>query len=267
VPREVGVTGTEASPSGDELRGRSALVTGGGRGIGRSIAIGLADAGVRVALLARSQSELEAVASEIADRGGRAEVIPADMGSPDAIADAATRALALFGSVDILINNAAVVWPIGPSTTVGIDEWASALAINVTGVVQLTSALLPGMLAKGWGRIVNVSSGVVAHPEFMVGANAYVTSKAALEGHTKSLAIELAETGVTVNAYRPGGVDTAMQAWIRSQPAEAIGEVLHNRFIASHEQGRLLTPDASAASLLRRIPTDATGMIWDVTDE
>ena len=106
----------------------------------------------------------------------------------------------------------------------------------------------------------------MARPSGMVGANAYATSKAALEAHTLNLAAEIAGTGVTVNVYRPGGVDTVMQGWIRSQPAEEVGEALHGRFIKSYEQGTLITPETSANSLLQRLPSDATGMIWDVQD-
>lgn len=138
--------------------------------------------------------------------------------------------------------------------------------INVTAVARLSFLCLPDMLERGWGRVVNISSGIAARPQGMIGANAYATSKAALEAHTLSLAAELDGTGVTVNAYRPGGVDTAMQAWIRAQPVDVIGQDLHDRFIESKESGTLLTPEESAASLLPRIPCDATAQIWSVRD-
>jgi NAD(P)-dependent dehydrogenase (short-subunit alcohol dehydrogenase family) len=122
------------------------------------------------------------------------------------------------------------------------------------------------MLEHSWGRIVNVSSGAAARPGGMIGGNAYVTSKAALEAHTLNLAAELAGSGITVNVYRPGGVDTAMQGWIRSQAPEEVGVALHERFIESYEKGTLITSEESAASLLRRIPSDVTGEIWSVRD-
>jgi len=100
----------------------------------------------------------------------------------------------------------------------------------------------------------------------MIGANAYATSKAALEAHTLNLAAELADTGVTVNVYRPGGVDTAMQGWIRSQSPDAVGATLHERFVDTYAKGRLITPEASARSLLARLPSNATGEIWSVAD-
>ena len=122
------------------------------------------------------------------------------------------------------------------------------------------------MLERGWGRIVNVSSGIVDHPGAMVGLNAYAATKAALEAHTLNLAAELAGSGVTVNVYRPGSVDTAMQAWFRAQPPAEIGAALHQHFQASYEQGALITPERSARSLLTRLAGEATGEIWNATD-
>jgi 3-oxoacyl-[acyl-carrier protein] reductase len=188
------------------------------------------------------------------------------MGDADAVEQAAELARSEFGTVDILVNNAGVVWPIASSTTIAIADWAATLAINLTGAVQLTFSLLPSMLHQGWGRVVNVSSGIAARPTGMIGANAYATSKAALEAHTLNLAAEIVGSGVTVNIYRPGGVDTAMQGWIRNQPAEQVGAALRARFTESYERGSLITPEDSARSLLRRLLSDVTGMIWDVRD-
>ena len=126
--------------------------------------------------------------------------------------------------------------------------------------------VLPGMLEHRWGRIVNVSSGIAANPAGMLRANAYATSKAALEAHTLNLAAELAGTGVTVNVYRPGGVDTAMQAWIRDQNPEQIGTALHQQFMHSYQHGTLLTPRQSSASLLTRLPSQDSGQIWNASD-
>jgi NAD(P)-dependent dehydrogenase (short-subunit alcohol dehydrogenase family) len=129
----------------------------------------------------------------------------------------------------------------------------------------LTAAVLPGMLDAGWGRVVNISSGIVAHPDAMVRFNAYAATKAALEAHTVNLAAELRGTGVTVNAYRPGGVDTAMQAWIRQQDPVRIGTAVHERFHENFASGTLLTPEQSAAALVTHLGGNDTGVIWDVT--
>jgi 3-oxoacyl-[acyl-carrier protein] reductase len=100
----------------------------------------------------------------------------------------------------------------------------------------------------------------------MIGGNAYAAGKAALEAHTINLAAEVAGSGVTVNAFRPGSVDTAMQGWIRSQDPTEIGTALHERFTRSHAEGTLITPERSADSLIARLSGDRNGQIWDVSD-
>ena len=246
--------------------GRTALVTGAGRGIGRAIALGLAAGGARVAVLARSVDQLNEVADAVRAQGSSALVLVADVGDRGAVHRAAEEALAEFGAIDILVNNAAVVQPLGPTLSVSADEWAVAFAVNVLGPFHLSHALLAGMIDRRWGRIANVSSGIVAFPAAMVGMNAYAASKSALEAHSLNLAGELVGSGVTVNVYRPGSVDTAMQAWIRSQSAEEIGAALHNRFVESYQSGTLLTPERSAASLLSRLASTASGEIWSASD-
>jgi 3-oxoacyl-[acyl-carrier protein] reductase len=255
-----------SSTSTPPLRGRVALVTGAGRGIGRATAIGVAEAGATVGLMARSVDELEEVEKVVTGLGATAFVCPADVGDREQLADAAAKLTSELGPVDVLVNNAAVVWPLAPTTSVDPADWATAMSVNLVGVFTLTSLLLPAMLDRGWGRIVNVSSGIVDHPDGMIGGNAYATSKAGLEAHTKNLAAELAGTGVTVNAYRPGGVDTAMQAWIRGQPPDEIGAALHGRFQNSYDQGSLITADHSALSLITRLTGDDNGQIWSVDD-
>jgi NAD(P)-dependent dehydrogenase (short-subunit alcohol dehydrogenase family) len=169
------------------------------------------------------------------------------------------------GRVHILVNNAATVEPLGPTVAVRAEELRLAFEVNVVAPAALTAAVLPGMLAAGWGRIVNVSSGIAANPAGMVRGNAYAATKAALEAHTVNLAAELRGTGVTVNAYRPGGVDTAMQAWIRRQDPERIGADLHERFNRNYAEGSLITPEHSAAVLLAHLASYDTGAIWDVS--
>jgi 3-oxoacyl-[acyl-carrier protein] reductase len=248
-----------------DVQRRVAVVTGAGRGIGREIALGLARDGALVAVLARSADEIEETARLARADGGEALAIPTDVVDPAARTHAVRTVTDVYGAPDILVNNAAVVAPLGASVAVDIAEWARALEVNVTAVAALTFAVLPGMLARGWGRVVNISSSVVGNPGAMIGGNAYAASKTALEAHTVNLAAELAGTGVTVNVYRPGSVDTAMQAWIRSREESDVPH-LHERFHRMHREGRLITPAASAAALLPRLAGADTGQIWDVTD-
>ena len=215
---------------------------------------------------ARSADALEQTAKLVTGRGGTALALAADVNDPGQLGAALTRIGAEWGGAEILINNAAVVWPLGASATLDPDEWAAAINIDLTTVARLSFALLPAMLDRSWGRIVNVSSRIAAHPADMFRANAYTTSKAGLEAHSVNLAAEMAGTGVKVNVFRPGAVDTAMQAWIRDQAPEQIGAGLHERFTHSYEQGTLITPEQSARSLLARLPGEVTGQIWDASD-
>ena len=246
------------------FEGAHALVTGAGRGIGRATAVALAQAGANVSLLARSQDELEETAELVRARGRVANVAPADLGDPDQVPQAIAAVVGELGGVDILINNAAVVWPVGPTLRTEPGELQSAFAINVFAPMSLARAVVPDMLDRGWGRVVNVSSGIVGRPDAMLGMNVYAATKAALEAHTANLAAEVDGTGVTVNVYRPGSVDTRMQEWIRSQPSETIGEELHAAFVANEREGNLISAETSAASLVRRIPGEDNGQIWRV---
>ena len=252
---------------GTVFAGKTALITGAGRGIGRAVALELADAGAGLVLVARSPDQLAQTQDSLLGRGtpaGQVRIIPADLGDEQQRGRAAAAALAA-GRVDILVNNAATVEPLGPTAAIPAAELRRAFELNVIAPAALTVAVLPGMLAAGWGRIVNVSSGIVARPDSMVRFNAYAATKAALEAHTVNLAAELGGTGVTVNVYRPGGVDTAMQAWIRQQDPGRIGTAAYERFNRNFAECTLITPEQSAAALIARLGGDDTGVIWDVS--
>jgi NAD(P)-dependent dehydrogenase (short-subunit alcohol dehydrogenase family) len=247
--------------------GKTALITGAGRGIGRAIALELGRADARVVLLARTAAQLEETRALLSQQGvpvQRVQVVPADLADEEQLGRAVAAALAA-GRVDILVNNAATVEPLAPTASIAPADLRLAFELNVVAPVALTAAVLPGMLDAGWGRVVNISSGIAAHPAGMVRGNAYATTKAALEAHTVNLAAELRGTGVTVNAYRPGGVDTAMQAWIREQDPERIGAALHERFNRNYAEGTLITPEHSAAALLAHLAGDETGAVWEVS--
>ncbi|MEP7089324.1 MAG: SDR family NAD(P)-dependent oxidoreductase [Nocardioidaceae bacterium] len=245
-----------------DLSGRVALVTGGGRGIGRSVAMRLARCGAAVIVIARSEDEIGATVRAIRHSGGDASALPADLARISGIRELAAQAAESHGPVDILVNNAATVTPLGPTMDLGLDEVQHAFAINVHAVIALTGAVLPGMLARDWGRIVNVSSGIVDRPGTMVGGNVYAATKGALEAHTLNLAVELEHTGVTVNVYRPGTVDTAMQGYIRGQDPDQVKGGLVERFQRMRADGQLVTPDASARTLVARVTGSETGSVW-----
>jgi 3-oxoacyl-[acyl-carrier protein] reductase len=247
------------------LEGKTAMVTGAGRGIGRAVAVELAAAGMAVALVARSEDQLAETAQQVKHLGATAVVVPADLADLSQVIRAIHLATDQLGAVDVLINDAAVVGPLGPSMSVDPTEWAVTFSVNVVAAAALSFAVLPVMVERGWGRIVNVSSAIAAHPGDMVGMNAYAASKAALEAHTVNLAAELAGSGVTVNAFRPGSVDTAMQAGIRGQDPTRIGTALHERFARSYAEGAMITPEQSARSLIPHLFANGTGEIWDAS--
>jgi NAD(P)-dependent dehydrogenase (short-subunit alcohol dehydrogenase family) len=243
---------------------KTALITGAGRGIGRALALGLADTGAGLIVLARSADQLADTRAALIERGvaaDRVHVVRADLGD-EADRERAIAEVRALGRVDVLINNAATVEPLGRTVEVSIADVRHAYEVNVIAVVELTNALLPGMIEAGWGRIANVSSGIVARPASMVRGNAYAATKAALEAHTVNLAAELRGTGVTANVYRPGLVDTAMQAWIRGQDPERIGAAMHQRFNRNVADGSLITPEQAAGSLIARLQGEDTGEVW-----
>jgi NAD(P)-dependent dehydrogenase (short-subunit alcohol dehydrogenase family) len=181
------------------------LVSGAGRGIGRSIALRFAGAGARVAAISRTGVELEAVAA--AARPGVVVAIEADVSRAESVAEAVRTALGRLGEIDILVNNAAVFLhkPFAETTP---QEWRRLFEVNVLGAAALTREVLPGMLRRKSGRVINICS-TASHRGYAA-QSAYCASKHALLGLTKVLAEETRGTGVRVHAISPGGVNTAL---------------------------------------------------------
>ena len=207
------------SESMENLAGKTAFVSGASQGIGRACAIALAKMGARVALAARNEAKLEAVAGEIAAGGGQAKPFLMDVSDEASIQSTAKAAITHFGSVEILINNAGITRDTLLLRMKRAD-WDAVITTNLTGAFLLTQALLNPMLRGRWGRIINVSS--VVGRVGQAGQANYAASKAGLIGFTRSMARELASRSVTVNAVAPGYIETAMTAVLDDKQREAM---------------------------------------------
>jgi NAD(P)-dependent dehydrogenase (short-subunit alcohol dehydrogenase family) len=200
------------------LKGRVALVTGASSGIGRALAVTLAEAGAAVCLLARREAELAALARDIAERGGRALAVPCDLGDRAALPDAVRRAAAGFGPPDILVN-AAGVNPRRAIDAVTARDWDTTLEINLAAPFFLAQRVAPAMCARGWGRIINVAS-LQSVRAFADGAP-YGASKGGVMQLTRALAQAWSGRGVNCNAIAPGFFPTELTAAVFADPARA----------------------------------------------
>jgi 3-oxoacyl-[acyl-carrier protein] reductase len=254
------------APMTATLRGKVALVTGAGRGIGRAIAVALGGAGVSVGCVARSEAELEQCVALVEAAGAAAVVAIADLADPVALAAAIETVEGAFGAIDLLVNNAGIVGPLGPTFEVSAEEYERAVLVNLLAPVRLSLALLPQMRRQGFGRILNISSGAARNTTSGDPMNAYITTKSALEGHTTSLAAELVGSGVTANVLRPGMVDTPMQELMRTQDADQLGAAFVDRFRSRFEAGELLAPEAPAALAVELLAGEENGAIVSYTD-
>jgi 3-oxoacyl-[acyl-carrier protein] reductase len=203
----------------DNLEGKTAFITGASQGIGRACALSLAKMGARIALAARNETKLEAVAAEIAAGGGQARSFLMDVSDEASIQTTAKAAIAHFGSVDILVNNAGITRDTLLLRMKRAD-WDAVITTNLTGVFLLTQALLNPMLRGRWGRIINISS--VVGRTGQAGQANYAASKAGLIGFTQSMARELASRSITVNAVAPGYIETAMTAALDEKQRQAL---------------------------------------------
>ena len=199
-----------------KLTGQVALVTGAGRGIGRAIAARLARDGAAVALAARSAAELEAVAREIEQAGGRALAMPTDVRHEGAVDALARRVLGEWQRVDVLVNAAGVA-TFAPVTDSKLDDWDQMLAVNLRGAVLCCRAVLPAMTARRRGTIINVGSVVTGRS--LTGSAAYTASKYGLLGFSRVLAEEMRPHGVRVGVLSAGATDTSLWDGMSGPPA------------------------------------------------
>lgn len=234
-------------------KGRVAIVTGGGQGIGRAFCVGLAERGYRVVIAEMNERNGTEVEAQIKSCNGAAKFARTDITDSAAVDAMAETAMSTFGQIDILVNNAR--WSgLKPTAIEEIkdDEWAKAMAVNVGGAFKCSRAVVPHMKARKWGRIVNMSSATVLMPPPRPYVH-YVTTKAALLGFTRGLAVELGDFGITVNAILPGSVETGVER--PGQPARADRDT---RALANQAIKRRETPQDMVGALAFLVSDDAS---------
>lgn len=225
VPRRV---------SAFSLRGRTALVTGASRGIGRAIAVGLAEAGADLAVVARDEAALADLAREVTATGRAVEVLPCDVTDRAAVARTVAAAIDRLGHLDVVVNNAGGTAFRAPLTAIRPGGWESVMRLNLDSVVSVCAAAGPHLLGRGSGSVINVASvaGLAGSPQL----TPYAAAKAAVISLTRSLALEWGRSGVRVNALCPGWVETDLNVGLRANPA------LAESLVAASALGRWATP-------------------------
>jgi NAD(P)-dependent dehydrogenase (short-subunit alcohol dehydrogenase family) len=226
---------------GGSLAGKAALVTGGGRGIGRAIALALAREGADVAVFSRSAPQIEEVACEIRGYGRTAAAVAVDVANSPELERAIHATVEKLGKVDILVNNASGS-VFGAIDEVDPDVWWNQLEVNVKGAYTCSRALVPSMIKRSWGRVINVASrhGKIGAPQ----RTAYCAAKHALIGFTRALALEVATTAVTVNAVCPGMVETTLMDSAIEERGKVWGvspEEAREQFIKNLPQKKLIS--------------------------
>jgi NAD(P)-dependent dehydrogenase (short-subunit alcohol dehydrogenase family) len=242
------------------LENRVAVVTGGGRGIGRAISLAFAREGAEVVVGARTVSEIEETVADIKSMGGKAIGIPVDLSQREAIRPFIDQVFSYFPTVDILVNNAGVGSSQNPKTVINFDDsfWDLSLFVNLSVPYLLMKAFLPKMIEQGWGRIINISSsGGKKGFEY---ASAYCASKHGIIGLTRSAALELAQKGVTVNAICPGPIRTAMLLKRLEFEAKEKGISLEEVEKSKNPMQRLIEPEEVAALAVYLASEDSKGM-------
>ena len=224
-----------------ELRDKIAVVTGGGRGIGRAIALAYAREGADLVLASRSREALEETRAMIEELGRKALVVPTDIRQEESVRKLAEQAVSAFGRIDLLVNNSGIGGPTATLWEIAPAEWEETFAVNVTGTYLCCRAFLPGMIERRSGCIVILSSMTGKRP--LYGRTPYAASKMALVGLTRTLAWEVGSYGIRVNAIVPGPVEGERIEGVIRKQAEARGisvEEARQQFTGSSPLGRLI---------------------------
>ena len=217
-----------------KLQGKVALITGGGRGIGKSVAELFSQHGATLMLCARSAQELGKTKDELLNAGGTAEVFAADVSRTEDVRALVARTLEAFGKIDVLVNAAGIYGAIGAITTLDFEKWKATFAVNLFGTFSVIQQALPSMIEHRGGRVINFSGGGEGPlPNF----SAYSTSKIAVVRLTENLAEELKSYGIMVNVVAPGAVNTKILDDALDAGKKLVGEDLYARFLKQKREG------------------------------
>ncbi|MFC1705749.1 SDR family NAD(P)-dependent oxidoreductase [Planctomycetota bacterium] len=253
-----------------KLRGLNALITGGSRGLGRAVAEAFVREGASVLLCARGEQELRRAGTELAGSATSGQVVQwrrADMADTKALDDLAESALAAFGSLDVLVNNAGVLGPVARLEDGDWEEWVRALQTDLFGPVYLCRALVAHFKSRGRGKIINLSGGGATKP--MPRMSAYAAAKAGLVRFTETLAEELRSDGVDVNAVAPGAMNTRFLDEVLAAGPERAGRKAYDNALKQKAEGGV-SPERAAALCVFLASTESDGItgklisaIWD----
>ena len=252
-----------------KLQDKVAVVTGGGRALGRAIALRLAREGADLILAAPEENEIDKTADEILNLGRRATAVVTDVSHDAQVKKMADRALADFGRVDILVNNAGIVGPTAPLQEVSRDDWDQVLAVNLTGAFLCTRAVLPGMIQRRSGKIVNIASTAARNVTAM--RSPYAASKWGLIGLTMTVAKEVGKHDIHVNAVCPGPVEGGRINKVIAAQAEEQGravEQVTQEYVNQTLLGRFVPAEDVAAMVAFLVSDDAnhiTGQALEVS--
>ncbi|HET7697868.1 MAG TPA: SDR family oxidoreductase [Vicinamibacterales bacterium] len=256
-----------------ELRGRGAVITGASQGLGLAIAKAMVSAGAGVVMCARDAGMLEQARAEVASLASPGQAVvahPADVSRRDDVDALAGAALRLFPDLQILVNNAGVYGPMGPIEDVDWDAWVRAFEINVFGSILMCRALLPHFKRRRYGKIVQLSGGGATAP--LPRVTAYAASKAAIVRFAESLALEVQQDGIDVNAIAPGALNTRMMSELLAADPAVVGEAFHARMKRiADEGGTPLEKGAALAVFLASAASDGISgrllsAVWDPWD-
>lgn len=247
------------------LKNKVAIITGGGTGIGKAVALAFSDEGAFVVLASRNLSNLEDVANEVKAKGGRATAIKTDIAAEKQVQEMVAQTLSEYGKVDILINNSGIVGPIAAVADLKLEDWNQTMAVNLTGVMLCSREVLKDMILRHSGNIINMSS--LNSKQGMVLRSSYVVSKWAMNGFTQTLSMEVGRYNIRVNAIAPGTVageraENAIRdmAKKRELPYEEVFEQVASRA----SLGRVVTPEEVAWTAVFLASDDSSGITGQV---